>query len=308
MNMKGRHLTKDQDLTREEVWNIFEVAKDLKRSQRMGERRGILRGKSLAMIFQKPSTRTRVSFEVGMTQLGGHALYLGPTDLQLNRGETVTDTAKVLSRYVDGIMARVFEQKDIVELSENSSVPVINGLSDMFHPCQALTDLFTIWEKRGKLEGLTLSYVGDGDNNMTYSLALSAIKMGMNVQIGSPKKFTMEKNIVSELKDLAKFYRVKFVLTDDPEKAVFGSDIVNTDVWVSMGREDVDERKNALRPFQLNAKLLKKAEQDALVMHCLPAHRGEEITNEVIDGSQSVVFDQAENRLHVQKAIMALVM
>lgn len=307
MSLKGRSVRNVFDLTTEEVWRVFETAADLKRRVKMGEAHPLLAGKSLAMIFQKPSTRTRVSFEVGMTQLGGHALYLGPNDLQLNRGETVADTAKVLSRYVDVIMARVFSHDDIEELAANATVPVINGLSDKFHPCQALTDFFTIWEKFGTFDGVKMSYVGDGDNNMTYSLMYLAAKLGVDMHIASPKAYTVNKTVMKDALEVAKLTGAKIKVTDDPVEAVKGTNVVHTDVWVSMGRDDRDERLKTLKPYQLNAKLLAKADKQAIVMHCLPAHRGEEITDEVMDGPQSVVFDQAENRLHAQKGLLALI-
>lgn len=306
--MSSRHLRYDLDFTAEEIWQIFELTKDLKRRVRTGEPHELLKGKSLAMIFAKPSTRTRVSFEVGMTQLGGHALYLGPNDLQLSRGETVADTARVLSRFVNGIMARVFTQNEIEELAAHATVPVINGLSDMYHPCQGLTDVYTILEKRQTLKGLTMCFIGDGDNNVTNSLMLLSARLGINFTVAAPTAYMTKKHMIIMAKEEAKKTGAKITLTNDPVVAVRRADIIHTDVWVSMGRTDAEERKKKLAPYQINAKLLKKAPSHALVMHCLPAHRGEEITDEVIDGPRSIVFDQAENRLHVQKAIMALLM
>lgn len=308
MILKGRHFTYDLDFSSQEIWLIFETTKELKRRQRMGEPHPILQGKSLGMIFQKPSTRTRVSFEVGMTQLGGHALYLGPEDLQLRRGETIADTAKVLSRYVDGIMARVFSHNDIIDLSKNSSIPVINGLSDAYHPCQALTDLFTIWEKFGTLANLKVSFVGDGDNNVTNSLALLCARLGVDFMVGCPRSYTMSKQILALAKAEAKKTSAKIRVSVDPKAAVKNADVIYTDVWVSMGREDREKRLKTFPPYQVNERLVKLAKPEVIVMHCLPAHRGEELTDDVIDGPQSVVFDQAENRLHVQKALMALLM
>ncbi|MBN1263036.1 MAG: ornithine carbamoyltransferase [Candidatus Pacebacteria bacterium] len=308
MSLKGNHLTNVFDLNREQIELIFETAKDLKRRQKIGQPHQLLKGKSLGMIFQKPSTRTRVSFEVGMTQLGGHALYLGPNDLQLNRGETIADTAKVLSRYVDGIMARVFSHNDIVSLAENSTVPVINGLSDRFHPCQALTDLFTILEKYQSFDGLKVGFVGDGDNNVTYSLMYLCARLGIDISVGCPPKYNVKDEVLAVAKKEANKTGAKITVTPDPEKAVALANVIYTDVWVSMGREDKEERLKALKPYQVNNFLIKRAARHAIIMHCLPAHRGEELTNEVMDGPQSVVFDQAENRLHIQKAIMALMM
>jgi ornithine carbamoyltransferase len=267
-----------------------------------------LRGKSLTMIFEKPSTRTRVSFEVGMTQLGGHAIFLGPGDLQLSRGETIADTARVLSRYADAIMARVYAQETIEELAEHATVPVINGLSDRFHPCQALTDIFTIWEKRGSLNHLSMAFIGDGDNNVTNSLLLLSSRLGINFVIASPKDYAPSKEILRMAKSEAKKSGARLRATTDPYDAVKHADIIHTDVWVSMGKKDVGLRKRLLSPYQVNRKLLVKAPKRALVMHCLPAHRGEEITDDVIDGSQSIVFDQAENRLHVQKALLVFLL
>jgi ornithine carbamoyltransferase len=274
----------------------------------MGEAHPLLKDKSLAMIFQKPSTRTRVSFEVGMSQLGGHALYLGPDDLQLRRGETIADTAKVLSRYVDGIMARVFSHEDIIDLAKNSSIPVINGLSDMYHPCQGLTDMFTIWELFGTFRNLKVTFVGDGDNNVTNSLMLLCARLGVNFTVSSPSKYSVSKKVLSLAKDEAKYSGAKIKATNDVKAAVRNANVIYTDVWVSMGREDCEQRLKAFPPYQVNENLVKLADSDAIVMHCLPAHRGEELTDEVIDGPHSVVFDQAENRLHVQKALMSLVM
>lgn len=299
-----QHLKDDLDLSVQQVYGIFDLAGKLKKERHKGIIRHRLPGLSLAMIFEKPSTRTRTSFEVGMTELGGHALYLGPGDLQTNRGETLSDTARTLSRYVHGIMARVFDHKDILELARYSTVPVINGLSDRFHPCQALTDLFTMYEKRGTLKNITISYVGDGDNNVTNSLLLLATRLGVDINIASPKEFTVRQDIISLAKKEGSRSGSKLNVTQDPKKAVAHADVVYTDAWVSMGKKRSPERIHALQPYQVNTRLLKYAKKDVMVMHCLPAHRGEEITDDVIDGPQSIVFDQAENRLHVQKALL----
>lgn len=306
--MKIRHLRTIQDFSKQEIWQIFHLAKELKEKQKRGEPHPMLKGKSLAMIFQKPSTRTRVSFEVGMTQLGGHSLYLSASDLQLGRGETVADTAKVLSRYVDGIMARVFAHQDIITLAQNSTVPIINGLSDSFHPCQALTDLFTVWEKYGNLQGLTLAFVGDGDNNVTNSLLLLCARLGVNFRLDCPEKYQTKPEILSLAKEDIKENKVKIEVLNDPKEAVKNADIVYTDTWVSMGRKDVEEREKILRPYQVNRELISLAKENVKVMHCLPAHRNQEITDEIMDGPSSIIFDQAENRLHVQKAILALLL
>lgn len=304
----GKHLTYDLDLTVANVWQIFRIAKRLKKLRKAAKHHKLLRDKSLAMIFEKPSTRTRVSFEVGMTELGGHALFLGPNDLQLTRGETIADTARVLSRYVDAIMARVYKQVTIEELARYATIPVINGLSDVYHPCQALTDIFTVWEKRGSLKHLTMAFVGDGNNNVTNSLLLLSSRLGINFTIACPKKYSTSLDILRTAQVEAKKSGSRIILTTDPHQAVKHADVIHTDVWVSMGRTDAAKRKRALSPYQVNIKLLSKAPKHALVMHSLPAHRGEEITTEVIGGSQSIVFDQAENRLHVQKALLYLLM
>jgi len=315
--MNLRHLITVQDLTPDEIWKLFELAKELKDYQRDNRPHKLLEGKSLAMIFQKPSTRTRVSFEVAMTQLGGQALYLSSSDLQISRGESIKDTARTLSRYVDGIVARVFDHRDIRELAKNSSVPVINGLSNSFHPCQALTDLFTIWEKRlqpsrhppkgplGNLENLTIAFVGDGDNNVTNSLLLLCARLGINLKIGCPEKYKTCQKILDLAKNDIFKNKGRIEILSDPREAVKDAEVIYTDVWVSMGREDEKERIEALFPFQVNKNLLSFAKRNTMVMHCLPAHRGQEIVDEVIDGPNSIVFDQAENRLHVQKAILA---
>jgi len=302
--MAPKHLTMDLDLKKEEIWEIFHLAKELKEKQKRGIPHELLKGKSLAMIFQKPSTRTRVSFEVATTQLGGHALNLSSQELQLSRGETIADTAKVLSRYVDCIMARVFDHQDIVELAKNSTVPVINGLSDKFHPCQALTDLFTIWEKFGTLENLALVFVGDGDNNVTNSLLLLCARLGVNFRVACPEKYKTRKEILDLAKEDIEKNKVKIEILEDPKEAVKGADVIYTDTWVSMGRTDVKERLEAFKNYQVNKELLSFAKECVKVMHCLPAHRNQEITDEVMDGPNSIIFDQAENRLHVQKAIL----
>lgn len=306
--MKGRNLLSLEDLSPTEIEAILNKAAELKRKLQRGESHELLKGKTLGMIFAKPSTRTRVSFETAMIQLGGHAIYLGWNELQLGRGETIADTARTLSRYVSGIVARLFSHDDLKELARNSAVPVINGLTDLVHPCQVLTDLFTIREKKGKLRGLKLAYVGDG-NNVCHSLLLGCTKTGINISVATPKGYEPRSEIVALASGHAKKSGTEIFMSNDPVKAVVDADVVYCDVWVSMGMEK--ERKRRLkdfRGFQVNAGLLRKAKDDAIFMHCLPAHRGEEVTDEVIDGPQSVVFDQAENRLHVQKAILCMLM
>ncbi len=308
VDMKGKSLASLYDLTTEEIEQILKTSELLKLQNLRGQDHPLLRGKTLAMIFEKPSTRTRVSFEVGMWQLGGYALYLSATDLQLGRGETVGDTAQVLSRYVDGIMARVFSHQTILDLIKSSRVPVVNGLSDFTHPCQGLADLFTIHEKKGHLAGLKLAYVGDG-NNVAHSLIYGSSKMGMNITLGCPKGYEPNPKVVSEAKKEAKRTGCEVKVTDDPKGAVNKADIIYTDVWASMGKEkEHDERVRMLKPYQVNQELVKGANEDYIFMHCLPAHRGEEVTNEVADSKNSVIFDQAENRMHTQKALLALIM
>ena len=307
-SLKGRHLTGMTDLSAAEVNLVLKTAMRMKKSHYAGTQKLVLKNRVLAMIFQKPSTRTRVSFEAGIAQLGGVGIYLGAGDMQLGRGETVADTARVISRYVDCIMARVFSHDDIIALAGNSRVPVINGLSDLEHPCQVLADLQTILEKKGKLAGLKLAYVGDGANNMAHSLMVGCAMMGMHVTVGTPKGYDPNPDIEKKAAAFAKKNRSKLEVLRDPLKAVDGADIIYTDVWASMGQEkEHAKRVRIFKPYQVNSKLVAKAKKNAIVMHCLPAHRGEEITDEVVDGSHSVVFDEAENRLHVQKAIMALV-
>jgi len=281
---------------------ILSMALDLKSGKLKKE--NALKGKTLAMIFEKPSTRTRVSFEVGMAQLGGHALYLSPRDLQIGRGETIADTAKVLSRYVDAIMYRAFSHEMMIELARNATVPVINGLDDLEHPCQIVADLLTVKEKKGKLKGIKMAYVGDG-NNVCNSLLLGAAIVGMDFVAACPDGYKPNEKIVADAISIAKRNKCISMVISDPHDAVKNADVVYTDVWTSMGQEkEAEEREKVFAPYQVNSKLLANAKDDCIVMHCLPAHRGHEITDEVIDGDQSVVFDQAENRLHAQQAIL----
>jgi ornithine carbamoyltransferase len=308
VHLKGRSLDSLFHLTREEIEQILKTSELLKFQLLRGEEHLLLKGKTLAMIFEKPSTRTRVSFEVGMWQLGGYALYLSTSDLQLGRGETIADTAQVLSRYVGGIMARVFAHQTILDLAKYSRVPVINGLSDFSHPCQGLADLFTIYEKKGRLSGLRLAYVGDG-NNVAHSLLYGCSKVGINITLACPKGFEPDPEVVSKAEEEGKKSGCEVRITKDPKEAVKGADIVYTDVWASMGKEkEHEKRMKVFKPYQVNGKLVKEAEEDYIFMHCLPAHRGEEVTDEVADSENSVIFDQAENRLHTQKALLALIM
>lgn len=308
VNMKGKDLISIADLTLEEIHEIFDVSRYLKEKKYTREPHRLLEGKTLGMIFTKRSTRTRVSFEVGIYQLGGIGLYFGQNDLQLGTSESISDTAQVLARYLDGIMIRTFAHSDVTELAKYANIPVINGLTDLLHPCQVLTDLFTILEKKRKLQGLKLAYIGDG-NNMAHSLLNGCSKVGMNIAIASPSGYKPDKDIVENAKKFAKYMGSKIEILDDPVAAVKNADIVYTDVWASMGQEaEAAERKKKFMKYQVNPKLVKNAKEDYLFMHCLPAHRGDEVVNEVCDSPNSVIFDEAENRLHVQKAIMALVM
>ena len=308
VHMKGKSLASLYDLTREEIEQILKTSELLKLQLLRGQEHPFLKGKTLAMIFEKPSTRTRVSFEVGMWQLGGYALYLSSNDLQLGRGETIGDTAQTLSRYVNGIMARVFSHQTILDLIKYSRVPVVNGLSDFSHPCQGLADIFTIYEKKGHLSGLKLAYIGDG-NNVAHSLIYGCSKMGMDVFLGCPRGYEPDPKVVAIGREEAKKNGRVVTVTNDPVEAVVGADVVYTDVWASMGKEkEHEERVKLFKPYQVNAELVKKAKPDYIFMHCLPAHRGEEVTNEVADSRNSVIFDQAENRMHTQKALLALIM
>ena len=302
--MMVKHLLSMQDLSSKEIDAILDKAAELKQKLRKGEPHELLHGRTLGMIFAKPSTRTRVSFEAAMTQLGGHAIYLGWNDLQLGRGETIADTARTLSGYVDVIMARLFKHENIAELARHSSVPVINGLTDLHHPCQTLGDLLTILEKKGKLKGLKLSWVGDG-NNVCNSLLLGCTLVGMNISAACPKGYEPPVEIVKQAVANAKKSGAKLELLNNPKEAVAGADVIYTDVWISMGQEkEAKKRMRAFKGYQVNAQLLKGAKPGAIIMHCLPAHRGLEITEDVIDGPRSAVWDQAENRLHAQKAVL----
>ena len=301
-----RNVKKDfistQDIGLEDIESIFLLTDKLKSAP--DDYKTALKANTLALIFQKPSNRTRVSFEVGMTQLGGHSIYLGPDDIKLGVREAAKDVASVLSRYVNGIVARTFSHLDIVELARYAAVPVINGLSDLLHPCQAMADIYTIKEKLGRLKGVRLAVVGDG-NNVLHSLLHCASKVGMDISAATPKNYEPEKEISRQARVNAEKSGGRLSLGNDPARAVKGADVIYTDVWTSMGQEkERKKRLKAFRKFQVNKGLLGLAKKTCIVMHCLPAHRGEEITDEVLDGPSSVVIDQAENRLHVQKAIL----
>ena len=308
MNLKGRDFIGLVDYSPEEIRYLIDLAIELKRKQKAGETYQPLKGKTLGMIFEKSSTRTRVSFEVGMYQLGGYALFLSKTDLQLGRGETIWDTAQVMSRYLDGLMIRTHAHRNVIELARGSTVPVINGLSDLSHPCQALADYQTIYEKKGRLQGLKIAYVGDG-NNVAHSLMMGASKLGLHMAVATPEGYDPDPEVIQLSKENAARTGGTLTLCRDPKEAVADADVVYTDVWTSMGFEaEQEERLRAFRNFQVNEALVRYAKPDYLFMHCLPAHRGEEVSDGVIDGPNSVVFDQAENRLHAQKAIMATIM
>ncbi|MCL1820076.1 MAG: ornithine carbamoyltransferase [Oscillospiraceae bacterium] len=296
-----KHLLKMADLSGEEIIKILDLADQMKYNLKNGIEHRILEGKSLAMIFSKSSTRTRVSFEVGIGQMGGRALFLSSNDIQLGRGESIEDTAKVLSRYVDGIMIRTFKQSDVEELAQHASIPVINGLTDHAHPCQILADFMTIREYHSTLNGQTVAFLGDG-NNMCNSLIAGAVKLGMKVRVATPKGYEPCPNIISMGGN-------DLLLTNDPREAVSGADAVFTDVWASMGQEsEAEERKAKMLPFQLNSELMSLTNPGAMVQHCLPAHKGEEITLDVFNAHADEIYDEAENRLHVQKAVMAILM
>jgi len=309
-NLTGRDFISVADLTSEELQWVIEVALELKRRFYAGERViPLKKGKTLLMIFQKPSTRTRVSFEQAMIQLGGHVISLGWNEMQLGRGETIADTARVLTRLVDGIAARVYNHNDLVELARHADIPVINALSSKEHPCQAVGDMMTIYEKKGRFEGLTLAFVGDGRDNVLHSLLIAAASLGMNVRVGTPKGYDPDAEVLRIAEERAQATDSVIDVVRSPEEAVRGADIIYTDVWVSMGQEaEKVKRLRDLRGFQVTVELMNAAKRDAIFMHCLPAHRGYEVMNEVIDGKWSVVWDQAENRLHSQKALLALLL
>ncbi|MGN0150456.1 MAG: ornithine carbamoyltransferase [Clostridia bacterium] len=296
------------DLTADEVKGLLDLGLKLKKELKSGIAHPILKGKTLGMIFTKSSTRTRVSFEVGMTQLGGYPLFLSSNDIQLGRGETIHDTAKVLERYLDGIMIRTYAHSDVLELADEANIPVINALTDLLHPCQVLADLMTAYEHKGKLEGLKLAYIGDG-NNMAHSLMYGCAKAGMDCAIATPSGYQCDAEVVENAKSDFKASGRELIITQDPVEAIKNADVVYTDTWVSMGQEaEKAERLKIFTPYQVNKELFAHADSEAVFMHCLPAYRGYEVTEDVIDGPQSVIFDEAENRLHAQKAVMATLM
>lgn len=298
------HLLKMLDLSKEEIIDILNLADQLKYENKNGIQHHILKGKTLGMIFQKSSTRTRVSFETGMYQLGGQALFLSNRDLQIGRGEPVQDTARVLSRYLDGIMIRTFEQKEVEDLAEYGSIPIINGLTDFCHPCQVLADLMTVREFKGQFDGLKMCYIGDG-NNMANSLIVGGLKVGMEVSIACPKDYQPDPQVL----EFVKQYGDKFSMTDVPMEAAKNADVLFTDVWTSMGEEaETEKRKIAFAGYQINDEIMSVANPDAMVQHCLPAHREEEITEKVFETHANEIFEEAENRLHAQKAVMVKVM
>lgn len=308
LQLKGRDFIGLVDYTSEEIRYLIDLAIDLKKKQKAGETYQPLKGKTLGMIFEKSSTRTRVSFEVGMFQLGGHALFLSKNDIQLGRGETVWDTAQTMSRYLDGIMIRTFAHRTVIELARGATVPVINGLTDFSHPCQALADYQTILEKKGRLEGLKVAFIGDG-NNMVHSLMMGASKLGIHFAVATPKGYEPDNEVIQLSTEAAKQNGSTIYVGYDVKEAIADADVVYTDVWASMGQEaEQREREIAFANYQVNEEIVRYAKKDYLFMHCLPAHRGEEVTEGVIDGPNSIIFDQAENRLHAQKAIMAAIM
>jgi len=305
--MRHKDFIEVHDYTADEILEIFRLASDMKKNR--GKYASALAGQTLAMIFEKSSTRTRVSFEVGMYQLGGHALFLSSRDIQIGRGEPISDTARVLSRFVDGIMARTFAHKTVTDLAEHASVPVINGLTDLSHPCQSMTDYYTAWELfGGDLRGRKLAYVGDG-NNMAHSLLVAAPKVGMDVAVAAPAEYAPSPEVVAQAREAAAAAGTQVLITTSLEEAVRDADVVETDVWASMGQEAEAEKRNRdFAGWMVDERLMSLAKKEAIFMHCLPAHRGEEVSAAVIDGPRSVIYDEAENRLHVQKAILHTLM
>ncbi|MBR4031056.1 MAG: ornithine carbamoyltransferase [Clostridia bacterium] len=303
-----KHFISVTDATQDEFQQLLKLTEELKYKRKNKIPFKPMDGKTLGMIFTKSSTRTRVSFEVGTVELGGYPLFLSSADIQLGRGETIYDTANVLSRFVDGIMIRTYAHQDVLDLAEYGQIPIINGLTDYMHPCQAMADLFTVYEHKGKLEGLKMSYIGDG-NNVTHSLLHACAMAGMDMAVATPVGYECASEIVDEAKEIAKKTGSKITITNDPIEAISGSDAVYTDTWVSMGQEaEKAERIKIFKPYQIDKDLFSHAKEDAIFMHCLPAYRGLEVTEDVIDSPSSVIFDEAENRLHAQKAIMTMLM
>lgn len=303
MLKKGKDFLTLLDIDTEELGKILHLTEKVKKKD-ISQYKNILSGKNIGMIFEKPSTRTRVSFEVAISKLNGKSLYLSSRDLQLKRGETISDTAKTLSRYLDGIVIRAYSHSDVEELANNASIPVINALTDMYHPCQALADLFTIKEKKGEIKNVKIGYLGDG-NNVCHSLMIGAVMSGADINIACPHGYEPETEVYEAAKEIADNNKCKITINYDPKIAALDRDVIYTDVWVSMGQEESrEEKERAFSPFQVNHNIMSIAKNDAIFMHCLPAHRGEEVISEVIDGESSVVFDQAENRLHTQIALL----
>lgn len=299
-----KHFLKLLDCTTEEIYELLDLAATMKQYVKEGKEHHFLKGKTLGMIFEKSSTRTRISFETGMYQLGGHALFISARDSQIGRGEPTQDTARVMSRMLDGIMIRTFEQKEVEMLAEYGSIPIINGLTDLCHPCQVMADLLTIREHKGKLEGLTMCYIGDG-NNMANSLIVGGLTVGMKVSIACPTDYQPDKTVL----DFTKGYDGMFEMTTEPLKAAQNADVIFTDVWASMGQEgEAEKRRIAFNGYQINAEVMDAAAKNAMVQHCLPAHRGEEITADVFEAHAKEIFEEAENRLHAQKAVMVKLM
>ncbi|MCL6457125.1 MAG: ornithine carbamoyltransferase [Gorillibacterium sp.] len=307
-SLRGRDFLGLADYTGDEIRYLIDLGIELKRKLKSGVSYQPLKGKTLGMIFEKASTRTRISFDVGIYQLGGHSLFLSSNDLQIGRGETIHDTAQTMSRYLDGIMIRTFAHKTVIDLARHSTVPVINGLTDFAHPCQVMADYMTVLEHKGKLEGLKIAYIGDG-NNMVHSLMVGAAKLGMNIAVASPDEYMPEKSVQKMTRDFAQQSGGSLLITNDPREAIADADVVYTDVWASMGFEEEQKvREQAFANYQVNESLVGHAKGDYMFLHCLPAHRGEEVSEGVIDGAHSAIFDEAENRLHAQKAIMAALM
>lgn len=308
INLQGNDLLTLADYSQEQITALLDLADYLKKERKMGNSVEPLKGKTLGMIFEKSSTRTRVSFEAGMYQLGGTGIFLSSNDLQIGRGEPIPDTAQVLSGYLDGMMIRTYSHEMVEELAEYASIPVINGLTDLYHPCQVLADLQTIREVKGTLQDVKLAYIGDG-NNMAHSLMIGAAVMGMEMTVASPKGYEPEEAVIEKAKRLAEKSGASITILEDPKEAVLQADVVYTDVWASMGQEEEQLlREQKFKGYQVNQELLDVAQEDVRFMHCLPAHRGEEVAEEVIDGPHSVVFEEAENRLHAQKALLTALM
>jgi ornithine carbamoyltransferase len=308
INLQGKNLLTLADYSQNQITSLLDLADYLKKERKAGNAIEPLKGKTLGMIFEKSSTRTRVSFEAGMYQLGGTGIFLSSKDLQIGRGEPIPDTAKVLSGYLDGIMIRTFSHETVEELAQYASIPVINGLTDLYHPCQVLADLQTIREIKGKLQGVKLAYIGDG-NNMAHSLMIGAAMMGMEMTVASPKGYEPEEAVTQKAKKLAEKSEASIAVLEDPKEAAKNADVIYTDVWASMGQEEEQLiREQKFKSYQVNSGLLEVAHEDVSFMHCLPAHRGEEVSEEVIDGKHSVVFEEAENRLHAQKALLTALM